>query len=283
VINSLPWYGSHGGCILAPDAGDDARRALLARYREFATAPGVLSATIVLTPEESVHADVYRQALDPAAEDARIGQVTTLPESGSDVEGRLERIFTQKTRNLTRKARRQGFELRADDSDAAWDFLYRTHAANMAALGGRAKPRAHFEALRSRLPAAMRQLWLAQLHARPVAAMLLLHHNRTVEYFTPVIDHDFRPLQPLTFLIWHGMLDAIGRGYRWWNWGGTWASQTSLHHFKAGWGAVDRPYTYLINASTEGQQRMRALRAELGEAFPYYYTFPYALLEDGNA
>jgi len=283
VLNSLPWYGSHGGCVLAPGADDGVRFALLERYRELAAAPDVLSATIVLTPDETAHAENYRRVLQPAAEDARTGQITPLPEPGPDLEGRLERTFAQKTRNLARKARRQGFVLAEDDGDEAWDFLHGTHAANLAALGGRAKPRSHFEALRSVLPATMRRLLLAQLHGRTVAALLLLYHHRTVEYFTPVIEHDYRPLQPLSFLIWHGMADAVDRGFRWWNWGGTWASQTSLHHFKAGWGAIDRPYSYLISATAEGRRRMRAAKAVLAERFPYYYTFPYAMLEDGHA
>lgn len=283
VLNSLPWYGSHGGCVLAPGADDTVRGALLAHYREISKAPEVLSATMVLTPEETDRINLYRQALQPATEEGRIGQITPLPDAGSDLEGRLERTFSQKTRNIVRKARKQGFELTSDDSDATWEFLHSTHTTNLAALGGRAKSRACFEALRTCLPLPMRSVRVALLGGRPVAALLLLHYNRTVEYFTPVIDHDFRPLQPLSFLIWHGMLDAISRGFRWWNWGGTWSTQVSLHHFKAGWGALDRPYTYLINTTEDSRQRMRASRRSLAERFHSYYTFPYALLEDADA
>lgn len=54
---------------------------------------------------------------------------------------------------------------------------------------------------------------IASLDGRPVAALLLLYFNRTVEYFAPVIEHEYRSRQPLSFLIWQGMLDAVHRGY----------------------------------------------------------------------
>jgi hypothetical protein len=279
VINSLPWYGSHGGCILAPDAPYGTREALLSAYAGIATAPEVLSATLILSPFEEQRVDCYRAALRPRVEDSRIGQITELAEGGDGVEERLMATISQKTRNLVRKSLRQGFERGLEDSDAAWDFLYRTHVQNLQAIGGKAKPRSHFEALRQCLPADWREVSVATLDGEPVAALLTLYFNRTVEYFTPVIRHDYRSSQPLSFLIWHGMLDAIDRGMRWWNWGGTWIGQKSLHHFKAGWGALDHPYSYMMVASPDAVETMRRHRANLGSAFPFYYTYPYALLD----
>ena len=87
----------------------------------------------------------------------------------------------------------------------------------MAGIGGTAKPWAHFEAIRDAIPASARRLYIARLNGQPVAALLLLYFNRTVEYITPVIKHEYRSAQPLSFLIWHAMQDAIAEGFRWWN------------------------------------------------------------------
>jgi hypothetical protein len=279
VLNSLPWYGSHGGCVLAPGAGDDVRRALLERFRAAADRPGVLSATMILTAAETAHEAVYADVVEPRARDARIGQVTAIPGAGEGLERELERALRQKTRNLVRKALRQGFEEDVSDDDWAWDYLHATHELNLAAIGGRAKPRAHFDALRAHVPAAWRRLSVARLDGVPVAALLLVRFNRTVEYLTPVIDHEHRPRQPLSFLIWHALLDSARAGCRWWNWGGTWAAQDSLHHFKAGWGAEDRPYSYLIRAREEGVARLRVAGGRAADAFPFYYLYPHALLD----
>lgn len=275
VVNSLPWYGSHGGCLVAPGDGREVRAALLEHLRCRVLSPGTAFSTVILTPDENERLDEYAALLQPTTTDYRIGQITRLPEAGDDLETRLEHACRQKTRNLIRKALKQGFTMAVRDDEAAWRFLYDTHCENMAAIGGKAKPWAHFAALREAIPAAWRQLIVTSAGAVPAAAMLLLRFNRTVEYLTPVVKHEFRSLQALSFTIWHGMLDAARSGYRWWNWGGTWASQRSLHHFKAGWGAVDRPYTYLVRGSERALRELAHDRDALTAAFPYYFLYPF--------
>ncbi|MGH8643133.1 MAG: GNAT family N-acetyltransferase [Gammaproteobacteria bacterium] len=282
VLNSLPWYGSHGGCIVSERNAQGVREALLAAYLEMGTASDVISAVLILTPFEEDRRNLYQDTLRPSAIDHRVGQITSLPSPGAGLIERLDKTVTQKTRNLIRKALKQGFRMEIRDDESTWRFLHQTHEENMAAIGGRAKPWAHFVALREKLPTDWRSLFVAYLDDKPVAALLLLYYKITVEYFTPVIKHKYRPLQPLTFLIWHAMVDAAERGCRRWNWGGTWNSQVSLHHFKAGWGARDCPYTYFINADRDAVAWMRARRQMLLAAFPCYYLYPFAQLEETN-
>lgn len=277
-INSLPWYGSHGGCLIAPDAPSTTRDALLVAYRELLDRPEMVFGTLILPLEEQAYLPKYIEVLKPHVTDSRIGQLTELPIDGPDLEQRLEITLLQKTRNAARKARKQGFELIITDDDWAWQFLYQTHVENMVGIGGRAKPWDHFVAMRNTIPAEWRQIMIAMRDGIAVAAMLLFRFNHTVEYITPVIKHEFRSLQPLSFLIWQGMLDAVKSGYRWWNWGGTWITQKSLHHFKAGWGAKDRPYTYLTHATQRGIEALKNDRALVAQAFPYYFTYPFHLL-----
>ncbi|MCO5090658.1 GNAT family N-acetyltransferase [Bosea sp. (in: a-proteobacteria)] len=282
VVNSLPWWGSHGSVLLdrtSPDA--DAVRAALARaFADAAEEIGALSSTLILLPAENDSRPVYERAYRPDITEGRIGQMTTLPQDGADLDERLLALFGQKTRNLVRKSLKQGFVERSTDAEWAWDFLAETHAQNIAALGGRSKPRSHFTALREAIPPAMRRLAVAMDGERPVAAMLTLSFNGTVEYLTPAIRVEDRPRQPLSFLILNGMREAVRRGERVWNWGGTGLTQTSLHHFKAGFGADDRPYTYLIRASARGLALFRQRKRELGDLFPFFYAYPYGLLDD---
>jgi len=276
IVNSLPWYGSHGGCALAPEAPVETRRALLAAYRDRIEMPDVLSATMILSPEEEAFRRVYEDALPVRVIDDRIGQVTPLPAAATATD--LELMISQKTRNLVRKSLRQGFHEVVSDDPWAWRFLHSVHVENMTAVGGRAKPWEHFAALAETLPSDWRRLSVAMLGDQPVAAMLLVFFNGTVEYLTPVIRHEARPLQPLSFLIWRAMVEAAAMGCHSWNWGGTWRSQESLHHFKAGWGAVDRPYSYLVSASDQGLERLRGERERIVAEAAYYYVYPFALL-----
>lgn len=275
IINSLPWYGSYGGCILQDKKDNKIRKLLIKNYLEEISRKNVISSTLILSPFENEFLEEYIKILKPQYTDLRIGQVTILPAKGKDLENRLMMTFKQKTRNLVRKALKQKFTLVISDENWAWDFLYKTHLENMLAIGGKAKPKEHFEALRFIIPNNWRELFIAIKDDKPVAALLLCYFNKTVEYITPVIKYEFRSQQPLSFLIWHAMLRAIEKGYKWWNWGGTWISQKSLHHFKAGWGAIDIPYNYLINVSEEGMLKIKSNIQLLIEAFPYYYIFPF--------
>lgn len=282
VVNSLPWWGSHGSVILdrsAPDA-DAVRAAVLAGFRGVLDAIDPAAWTVVLLPEEEPHRAAYEAALRPTVIEDRIGQVTALPPDTGSPNDALLAGFLQKTRNLARKSMREGFAERVLDTPWAWAFLAETHAENMSVIGGRAKPAAHFAALRDCIPEENRRLSVAMDGDVPVAAMLTLAFAQTVEYFVPAVKVEYRARQPLTFLIVRGMEEAVRSGRRFWNWGGTWRSQNSLHHFKAGFGAEDRPYSYLVGATPQGLRRIAGNRPVLQTAFAYFYTYPYGLLDD---
>lgn len=276
VLNSLPWWGSHGAVALdrASPHATSVRAALLAVLKQEIARLAPLSWTVVLTPAEEIHAAAYADVLGPGVRDSRIGQATSL--RGVDD---LMAIYAKKTRNLVRKSLSQGFEEVVTTEAWAWRFLHETHRQNMAALGGRPKPWSHFEAMRECLPTS--RLSLAMDSAGPVAGLLTAQFNGCVEYLVPVVQLAHRPRQPLSFLIFKAMQDALARGAHTWNWGGTWRNQESLHHFKAGFGAQDRPYSYLVGASDAGLSLFRERRQDLADLFPYFYVYPYDALGGG--
>jgi hypothetical protein len=252
---------------------------LLSAYRDLVSLPDVLASTMIPTPAECASfGSAYLSVLPVRAGDGRIGQISRLPAYAEDIEEALLRQTRQKTRNLIRKSLKQGFCEIASDEEWAWRFLYKTHSGNMAAIGGKAKPWSHFLAIRRSFPAAWRRLTVAMLSGVPVAALLLLAYKDSVEYMTPTVMQEYRARQPLSFLIWHAMLHASRKGMTTWNWGGTWIDQTTLHHFKAGWGAEDHPYTYFVCASNDGLARLRKNKTELSMRFPYWYVYPYSEL-----
>ncbi|MEN6624118.1 MAG: GNAT family N-acetyltransferase [Smithella sp.] len=276
VYNSLPWYGSYGACTLADNTGSQVRNCLIDVWCAMLyDCPDLLTATAVLSPFEETYRYSYSDKLVNGTTDSRIGQITNLPDDGADLNERLLAVFSQKTRNLVRKSLKQGFSLVVSDDEWAWRFLHETHLENMQAIGGKAKPWEHFAAMRSHIPMEWRSIYVAMLGNMPVAGMLLFTFNKTVEYITPVVKVDYRSTQPLSFLIYNGMIDAIKKGFASWNWGGTWITQESLHHFKAGWGAKDHPYTYLIHASPGSVEIIKKNQNDVINSFPYYYVFPF--------
>ena len=48
----------------------------------------------------------------------------------------------------------------------------------------------------------------------------------------PVVNSEARSLQPTSAIIYFAMNDTRERGFKLWNWGGTWASQDGVYKFK---------------------------------------------------
>ena len=278
VINSLPWYGTHGGCTCLPGASVHVRSALLDEFKRLSAAEDVLSSCLVMSPLEEQFKDLYVKRLEPSVTDERIGMFCPLQANDDEQLA----IMHQKTRNLVRKSLKLDLNVHSDDSLEAWNFLIATHTANLDALGGAAKPRQHFEALRATIPVSNRELLIASRYGEPVAALLTLRFNETVEYLVPAVRAEHRQTQAMSRLIWEGMRRAAAAGYAWWNWGGTWKSQESLLRFKSRWGGDAMPYSYLINCSGESRRIIDREAPKVFSAHEYFYLYPRNALGDAG-
>jgi hypothetical protein len=268
VLNSLPYYGSHGGVVSA----DERAEAALARaYDERAADLGTAAATMVSNPFRPTPG---KRAVHNLL-DARISQVTPLDEHADP----LECIEASARRNV-RKAARAGFEIERDARELP--ALSRLHRENIEALGGRAKRPEFFEAVPRHLAEGRDfDVWVARRDGVVVAALLVLYFNRTVEYFTPAIAHDHRSDQPLAGILAVAMRHAAQSGHLRWNWGGTWATQDGVHRFKRKWGACDRRYEYWIQLNDESllDESVDELRDRYGD----FYVVPFSELRgDGG-
>ena len=264
VVNSSPYYGSHGGVL-----GDraDAVSALVSSYA--GAVRDVAAATVVSNPFSVSTPEFPRTHVD-----TRIAQFTPIGLDG-DHRDRLLSSFETRARGSVRKAERSGVVVGRDVG--ALDWLARTSADNIRAIGGVPKDEAFFRLV----PELFRSedefdVWTASVDGELVAGALVFYANGVVEYFTPAIAHEARPLQPLSLLLLEAMTDASRRGFRIWNWGGTWKTQESLYLFKRQWNASERGYRYdvLVNEPAV----LHATRAELLDGYPGFFVVPFEAL-----
>jgi hypothetical protein len=266
VLNSLPFYGSHGA-PLAISA--DAERALIEAWNERAADPTTSAATMVANPFRSDPPQEPRHDLT----DSRISQVTPLPAAAD--EDQILSLVDSSARRNARKAARAGIEVGVDPS--AWSDLHDIHRANMKAIGGLAKSAGFFEGVTRHLrPGDDFDLWVARLEGETIAGLLVLHFGAVTEYFTPATRHENRSQQPLALILVKAMTAAIGRGSRLWNWGGTWSSQDGVYRFKRKWGANDGEYRYFIRLGD--RSLLDSSPARLRERFPHFYVAPFSAL-----
>jgi hypothetical protein len=268
VINSLPFYGSHGGLLAR---SDEARRVLSDWYRDLVASDGIAAATMVenpLAPGTSV------DGVEGQFTDERIGQLTplTADKASPDI---LMASLHSKTRNMVRKARSSDISV---DTDAGQlEALARIHFENMRAMSASPKPDRFFELVPQLFKEGDEwQCWVGRRDGEVAAALLVFHFNGVTEYFTPAVREKDRASQALSLVIFEAMRESAQRGMRWWNWGGTWRSQQSVYRFKSRWGTIDMPYRYCTVV------RNRALLslspAELLAAYPSFYVLPFEAL-----
>ena len=183
VLNSLPFFGSHGGVMTARDVDDDreVRLALLQAFNDLAESERVLSSTLISNPL-SADADFYRQHHRHNYLDQRICQFTGLPvDYSSDQQpDRLLSFFHVKTRNAVRKGLKGGFDIRHGDKPALLKQLHDLHVANMTAIGGIPKEWSVFQAITEEFSYDDDyRVYVAEQDGHVAAALLLLLPSRS--------------------------------------------------------------------------------------------------------
>lgn len=279
VVNSLPFYGSHGSIVAAPEASAPALRALLQAFDDLCARHAAICSTIVANP----------LAADPGLFDGypadyvdlRIGQFTPLPRAASaaQAEQALLEMLHPKTRNSVRKGARAGFATGHTGDAATLRALHALHQENIRRIGGLPKPWRVFAAIGRHFAydRDYRVYVAREADGRLVSALLVFYFKAMVEYFTPATLESHRPFQPLSHLIFVAMRDAVvERGATCWNWGGTWPSQQGVYLFKSRWGTRDLPYHYYIR-EYPAKGRLRGIgREQLVPGYPFFYTIPFA-------
>jgi hypothetical protein len=281
VMNSLPFYGSHGGMLAVPSAqnADAAKQTLVAASNDLCIAKGVVASTIIANPlaPDSEFCDKH---LPWTLKDSRIGQITPLPaewRTDAELDEKLFQQFHHKTRNSIRKAVQSNVILTHDSSIDALQALSTLHRNNMEAVNGHYKPWDIFLAIRESFSYDKDyRVFVARKDDKVVAALLVFFFNKTAEYYIPATDPGYRVLQPMSLLVFEAMREAAKRGHRYWNWGGTWAAQSGVYHFKKRWGTYDQPYTYYVNIRED--HVLQHPREELLAEYPYFYVTPFEQL-----
>lgn len=268
VYNSLPYYGSNGGIVAD---GERAYAELLGAYSEIASRPTTASATIIESPFAARPGPAPPHDLT----DYRIGQFTEIEFPSGHREEITSRIDASARRNIS-KAAREGVTVEVDH--AQLPRLREMHRENILAIGGLPKSDDFFRLVPEHFePGTDYDLYVARRDGLVVAGLLLFYFNRTVEYFTPAVAAEFRTYQPLSLILIEAMTAASRRGFRVWNWGGTWVTQTGVYRFKRKWAARERRYDYftrLADASLLEWPRERLL-----ETFPNFYVAPFSALK----
>lgn len=271
IINSLPFFGSNGG-ILA--RGEKYSRCLIDEYNrlvEGASNEGnIAAATLIENP--FIEQDYSQIRYDYT--DGRLAQWTDISCRDEIEDGLMKQIDSSARRNI-RKAQKNGIIVKIENN--MMESLEKVHNQNMKEINGRTKPPLFFGLLPQYLTEHEDyRIYVARKDGRPVAALLLLYFNGTVEYYIPAIEKDFRSIQPLSLIVYTAMIEASKKGFTRWNWGGTWFDQDGVYRFKKKWKANERKYRYFIKI--QNKKILTATPVELMEEYGDFYVIPFRQL-----
>jgi hypothetical protein len=275
---SLPFFGSNGG-VVEHQGNRQVWVQLLNAFRSLAVEKQCVTSTIIASPFLD-KPRWYQSILDmEEPSDYRTGQVSLLPASGGDKARDLLESYHPFTRRMIRKAKNKGVRVNQQNDRESLEFLETVHRENMTSKGGAIKPADFFRSFPLIFrPGEDYTVWVARKDGNMIAALLLFYYHRTVEYYLPAILPRYRSLQAQSLIVYRAMTDAASRGYQYWNWGGTWPSQSGVYDFKKRWNTRDYRYYYyneVLDSRILGctEQRVRS-------AFPYGYVVPYSRLRE---
>lgn len=269
VINSLPFFGSHGGPFAAKSSAV-IRTALLRALIDLAEGLDAASSTLIENPFHPLNDEEIAASRHTVTDD-RIGQFTAI-QAGGVVEAALLETFHVKTRNSVRKGLKLSLAVERREDEASWRWMQGVHAKSITSMGGLPKSMAVFNSLRHSFGSDA-SLHLGSIDGQTVCGLVSIRYRNTMEYFTPVVVEKWKETQALSALIFRRMTEAAREGCTLWNWGGTWRSQEGVYRFKSRWGAVDRPYRYLNWVRKPEILSVPVLT--LQQAFPYFYIHKY--------
>jgi hypothetical protein len=266
VINSLPFFGSHGG-ITSLDKNVSKSKEIIDALVAFARTIDCAAVTVI---EPLFNREPQGTYKDFDYRDSRIGLYNEVDyESDSEA---IIKSFDSRARNSIRRAIKSGIKVVQSQSSESIDFLAQIHFENMTSAGRKAKSKKFFVEFLRTIPKGDWIILEAHLEEERVASLLLIFTSDIVEYFTPVTLAEHKHLQPMSLLILHGFVFANQKQIRYWNWGGTWMTQSGVYKFKKQWNPRETEYSYYTKIFN---QRILDVDAQsLMSAYPYFYVYP---------
>ena len=268
VYNSLPFFGSYGGIY---SLNKYSQKKLLEHYNSLVNKKDFFSSTIIQNPFHSFD----RNDFNYEYEDLRIAQFTNI-EFSSDIKENLFKGFHSKTKNMIRKSEKFDINIQADLNKV--EEFYDLHKIDMLNKKGIPKPLHFFSNLIKIMPKDNIKLLIAYINGKFAAGLLLLYYNRTVEYFTPVVKVEYKNTQVLSKIIFEAMIEASSKGFKTWNWGGTWFSQNNVHRFKKRWSTHELTYSYLT--SINKTKITNSEKEFYLEKYPFSFVLPFDKLQN---
>lgn len=177
-------------------------------------------------------------------------------------------------RNI-RKSRKYGLVVSRDDTLDLNDW-YVIHQKRMMEIGAYPLPRSLFEGITRYVVKEKRGFWAHVLdEGRIIGGAVFVGLNQVVDYFMGAVDSRYMKKQPNSLLLYEMLKHAQVQGYRYWNWQSASSRQSSVYHYKAGWGSREGLHYYLTKVVGDISELRRVPLSIIKEKYRWHYVMPY--------
>lgn len=281
ILNSLPFFGSHGG-VLVRSRFDDREKAkvkklLLNEFSALAKEKDCILSIIVTSPFD-LDISFYENNLRYKFKDKRVAQIVEFRNNIHNAEQEIMyNLVEPSNRRAIRRPLKHGvtFEFSKD-----FGPLFEMHKENISSKGGNVKPVGFFQKFHDVMEEKDYDLTYARKDGVIIAGLLVSLFKNTVDYLVPALRYEYSMEQGTSLLIYEGMKKAITNSYKYWNFGGTSESQQSLHRFKARWGTKDYPYYYYITQHRNIDHILQMKPQDIIEEYKWFYVLPFSELRN---
>ncbi len=282
VVNSSPFFGSHGGFYKAFEKEVlDCKVMSMDELAEWLTQHDVASVTIVENP--------YCDAVALAKNQELIDILKTRQIISYDIITRFSSVkwlknitdsdtlmmsYHSKTRNCLRKYLKSGAYIETYNPTCSifnerllW--IANEHRRAIEAKNGVAKPLSYFQTLSKYFHSDRLEVKVSFINGEPIGGLLNFKTGNQTEYWVPVVTDFGRANNAIYGMIDDTLKNAINKEGALLNFGGSWSTQNDLQRFKSRFGSKVCDYKY--HCFVQSGSILNASSADLLGDYPYFF------------
>jgi len=270
VANSLPYFGSNGSILTTANIDKrkkfEIKKNLLNSYDKFCEEQDCIFSCIITSPFEETIKELIKWYKKDYL-DFRIGQIIPLKKYSDEKE--LRKNISHGAIYSYKKGRKNCtiLDLTKDDIDE----INEIHKKHMESISGTMKDKTFFEEIFRRNNFKVKGIYHLD---KLIAFIVFIFYRNTVNYYTLGYLEKNLKVEGTAYAIYQTILESLNQGYEYFDFGGTWNSQSNIYNFKKKYATDNFIYYYFIK-EIKKNNIAELTNDEILKEYPYYYILPF--------
>jgi len=275
ILQSNPYPGGYGGILT--DYQD--KEIIFKKFSEYALKiakkNNCLTLTICTPPfEDKENLILYRKYFKPDFEKENFYQYIDLKNQLLNNTGSH---FRNNLRRNLRKAEKENLQVFFKDNERIFNQWYDIYKKRAKEINAELIPYNFLSSIRENL-IETNNYWLitAFKDKRQICGALYVGRGKVIDIFLLMMDSNYKNCQGNTLVIWESLKYFKRLGFEYFNWQSCSSRNSSVYHYKKGWGSEEGIHFYLTKVIGNLNQIKKHPLDEIKEAYKWHYLLPYS-------